>query len=74
MLFSGTQYHRIEETITISTGFCAVDSDCALTDREIEKIANNAKNFAKAHGKNCIATYARESFEEKDLYVVGAVE
>ena len=68
---SGTKYHRIEETLTISIGFCNVDSDCALTDREIEKIANDAKSFAKAHGKNCVATYAHESFEETDLYIVG---
>lgn len=65
------RYPEINEVTTVSMGFCGVDSDCALTDRELEKKANTAKSFAKAKGKNCIATYASENFEEESLYIVG---
>jgi diguanylate cyclase (GGDEF)-like protein len=51
-------YADIEENTTISIGVCSVTSDCFLTDREILERANQAKNFAKSNGKNCIANYS----------------
>ena len=71
LAISSIGYHEINEVTTVSMGFCGVDSDCSLTNRELEKKANTAKSFAKAKGKNCIATYASENFEEESLYIVG---
>ena len=67
---SRLEYRDIREKTTVSIGFCCVDPDSPLTDRETEELANNAKNFAKDHGKNCIATYKGTSFETSELYVV----
>ena len=67
---SKLEYRDIVEKTTVSIGFCCVDPDSHLTDREIEELANNAKNFAKDHGKNRIATYKGTSFETSELHVV----
>jgi len=67
---SQLQYRGVEEQTTVSIGFCCVDPDSHLTDREIEELANRAKNFAKSNGKNCIATYSGTNFEDEDLFVV----
>jgi len=32
--------------------------------------AASAKKFAKKNGKNCIATYKKESFADEDLYII----
>lgn len=63
------KYQEVKESITISIGFCLVEPECYLTSREIEKKANEAKNFAKNSGKDCIATYKDENFELNSLYV-----
>jgi diguanylate cyclase (GGDEF)-like protein len=64
------KYRNVESSTTISIGFCHADSDCFLTDREIEERANKAKNFAKEKGKNRIATYKGANFADSDLHIV----
>lgn len=66
----GLEYIGIEEKVTVSMGFCYVDSDCWLTDREIERMACRAKNQAKKEeGKNCIAGYEGILYGEEDLRI-----
>jgi hypothetical protein len=62
------------EPTTISVGACVVHNACFLTDREAEERANRAKNYAKAHGKNCIATYEGELFRDEDIRIVAPRE
>jgi GGDEF domain-containing protein len=64
------EFPGVEERMTLSIGFCSIDSNCPLTDREIEKMANKAKSFAKAAGKNRLATYRDTQFHEKSLCVI----
>jgi hypothetical protein len=59
----------LNDRITISTGFCVVDGDCHLTNREIRMKANDAAVFAKNSGKNCVATFKGTSFRTEDLFV-----
>lgn len=66
---SNIEYREIENRTTVSIGFCCIDSDCPLTDREVEERANKAKNFAKDNGKNRIATYRGSRYENADLYI-----
>lgn len=66
---SNIEYREIESRTTVSIGFCCIDSDCPLTDREVEERANTAKNFAKDNGKNRIATYMGNRYERADLYI-----
>lgn len=49
---------------TVSIGVCCVPQDCWFTDREILKSADLAKNYAKSKGKNCIAKYRDDSFQD----------
>lgn len=63
------QYPGIRERTTVSIGFYSVDSDCLLTDREIERRINRAKKFAKENGKNCIATYKDDESDELRVVV-----
>ncbi|MDZ4796957.1 MAG: GGDEF domain-containing protein [Bryobacteraceae bacterium] len=51
------EYPDIKAKTTVSIGMCVVESDCPLTDRELRDRANQAKQFAKEQGRNCIATY-----------------
>lgn len=51
------KYPEIAAATTVSIGVCVAEADCPLTDRELRERANQAKNFAKVRGKNCIATY-----------------
>jgi diguanylate cyclase (GGDEF)-like protein len=67
---SEIRYAGIDGVTTVSVGFCYVDADCLLTDREIEARANKAKNFAKKQGKNRIATFKGTAFEDGDLVIV----
>jgi len=61
----------IKERTTVSIGFCYVEPDCPLTDREIEERANKAKNYAKKPGgKNCIATYSGTQFDPDSLHII----
>jgi diguanylate cyclase (GGDEF)-like protein len=67
------EYRGIKEHTTISIGFCYVDADCYLTDREAEERANKAKDYAKQHGKNRIATYRGINFADSSLHIVSPV-
>lgn len=68
---SSVRYGDIPDTTTVSIGFCYVDADCPLTDREIEESANRAKNFAKRNAKNCIAMFRDTlNFGDEDLEIV----
>lgn len=50
------QFVGVDSRVTASIGMCVVDDNCFLTEREIIATANDAKQQAKASGKNCIAT------------------
>jgi GGDEF domain-containing protein len=63
-------YPDIKGTTTISVGLCVVDANCPLTDRELRDRANQAKKFAKEHGRNCIAAYKGPHFLPQELEVV----
>jgi diguanylate cyclase (GGDEF)-like protein len=67
-------YRGVAEPTTISVGACVVHNACFLTDREAEERANRAKNYAKQHGKNCIATYEGELFRDEDIRIVAPRE
>jgi hypothetical protein len=67
-------YRGVPERTTISVGACVIDSACFLTDREAEERANRAKNYAKQHGKDCIATYVGELFRDEDVRIVAPAE
>jgi diguanylate cyclase (GGDEF)-like protein len=63
--FLGTQ-----RTITVSVGLCVADRDCFLTDGELLQKAEQAKNFAKKQGRDCVAGYAGKLFDESELRVL----
>jgi diguanylate cyclase (GGDEF)-like protein len=65
-------YPAIPEKTTVSIGLCMADSECHLTDRELLDRANRAKQFAKAKGKNRIATYNGPHFIAQELEIVPA--
>jgi diguanylate cyclase (GGDEF)-like protein len=64
------EYQTIGERPTVSIGFCVIDPDCYLTEREIEEKAAKAKDYAKTHGKNCVATHRSAQLVEEELFVV----
>jgi len=61
------QYSATSKRTTVSVGFCEVEPDSAWTEHEILARANAAKAFAKASGKDRVATYRNGS---EDLHVV----
>jgi diguanylate cyclase (GGDEF)-like protein len=68
------KYPGVSERTTVSIGFCYVDPDCSLTDCEAMERANDAKKFAKDHGRNCIATFRDDRFDKDSLYIVGRAQ
>lgn len=54
---SELRYFDTSEQTTVSIGLCLAGPECPLTDRELRERANEAKEFAKKNGKNCIAIY-----------------
>jgi diguanylate cyclase (GGDEF)-like protein len=64
------KYPEVDGSTTVSIGVCLAGPDCPLTDRELRDRANQAKKFAKEHGKNCIATYEGPRFFQEELRVV----
>lgn len=64
------KYPDIDGSTTVSIGVCLAEPDCPLTDRELRDRANQAKKFAKEHGKNCLATYEGLRFVSDELRVV----
>ena len=63
-------YFGIEERIEVSIGIFEVNENSIQTDREVEERAAFAKNFAKNKGKNCIATFKDQDYEDNAVYVV----
>ena len=55
--------------ITVSIGLCTIAADAILTDAEVQRKANKAKEFAKKSGKNCIAMSKSPFFLEKNLHI-----
>lgn len=70
MAVQNLTYRGVDEHTTVSIGMCCLPPDCFLTDREAESRANAAKNFAKEHGKNRIASYRGSLFRPDDLFIV----
>lgn len=70
-------YPQIERSLTVSIGVCFADPECHLTNRELQQMANFAKERAKGTpdekakgaGKNRIAYYPSNSFRESDLVI-----
>jgi diguanylate cyclase (GGDEF)-like protein len=68
------QYPGINDKTTVSIGFCYLDSDSYLTDREAEERANKAMSFAKQQGgKNCVATFLKSRFDDDSLRIVSPI-
>jgi diguanylate cyclase (GGDEF)-like protein len=63
-------YHGTDKAITVSVGLCFADWDCHLTDEELLRKAERAKNFAKEKGKDQIAGYAGRLFDESELRIL----
>lgn len=68
-----TTYPEIDRKITVSMGFCYIDANSHFTDREVLKMANDAKAYAKANGRDCLATYKDSRFEKDSLITVGSL-
>lgn len=64
------KFFEIKKRIAVSIGIFEVSENCIQTDHEVEERAASAKKFAKKNGKNCIATYKKESFADEALYVI----
>src|SRR5262249_23352978 len=67
---AGLEYPDIKGRTTVSIGLCIAEPDCPLTDRELRDRASQAKQFAKGHGRNCIATWSGPRFIPSELAVV----
>jgi diguanylate cyclase (GGDEF)-like protein len=65
------RFRGTDKTITVSVGLCIADPDCFLTDGELLQKAEQAKNFAKKEGRDRIAGYAGQLFDENELRVLG---
>jgi diguanylate cyclase (GGDEF)-like protein len=70
---AAVKYPEIKGATTVSIGVCIAGPDCPLTDRELRDRANQAKKFAKDHGKNCISTYEGPRLVPAELRVVRPV-
>jgi diguanylate cyclase (GGDEF)-like protein len=67
-------YRNIPRAPTVSLGLVVVDTDCALSDREVEERANRAKSHAKATRKGSIAGYSGARFRDEELTLEEVVE
>lgn len=63
-------YFAIDKRTEVSVGIFEVSENSIQTDREVEERAAFAKNFAKNNGKNCIATFKDQDYEDNAVYVV----
>jgi diguanylate cyclase (GGDEF)-like protein len=59
-----------ERGITVSVGLCVADRDCFLTDGELLQKAERAKNFAKKEGRDRVASYSGQLFDERELLIL----
>ena len=66
---SGLEYEGINEKTTVSMGVCCIPPNCRYTDNQVLRFAEVAKNFAKQRGKDCIAKYPEDSFQEDSLAI-----
>jgi diguanylate cyclase (GGDEF)-like protein len=64
------RFYGTELTVTVSIGVSIADRNCHLTDEELRKKAEQAKNFAKKEGRNRIAGYIGRLFDETELRVL----
>ncbi len=65
-------YGGIKENTTVSIGLVCVTEDCHFTNRELLGKASAAKAYAKAHGRNCIATYSTPFLHGDELRITEA--
>ena len=63
------KYFDIDKDPTVSIGICEINESCYLTDHETEEKAAAAKDFAKSHGRNCIALYKEATPTESSLII-----
>lgn len=63
-------YFAIDEHTEVSVGIFEVSENSIQTDREVEERAAFAKNFAKNNGKDCIATFKDQGYEDNTVYAV----
>lgn len=67
---AGLRCAGVDKPITFSAGLSVADRDCFLTDSELLQKAEQAKNFAKGQGRNCVAGYEGRLFDEGELRVL----
>lgn len=63
-------YHGIDRRPTVSIGIVEVNSDCILTNPEIEEKAADAKQHAKENGRNRVAGYKDSGYTNQDLEIL----
>ena len=63
-------YLGTEKRITLSVGLCIADRDCFLTDEELLERGERAMAFEKEKGRNRIAGYTGNLFEDQALAVL----
>jgi hypothetical protein len=51
-----------------------VETECPLTDGELLDRASQAKQYAKDHRKNCIASFKGPRFVVEELQVISPTE
>ena len=61
------RYPQVGDTLTVSIGLCVLEVDSFLTDREAQHRANQAKNYAKQAGRDCIASFVGPLYRDDDL-------
>jgi diguanylate cyclase (GGDEF)-like protein len=75
---SRLEYPDVARNLTVSIGVCTADLDCPLTNRELQEMANRAKEKAKGSeeekkwgtGRNRIAAYQGNTFRDEDIKIV----
>ena len=66
----GDLSYQVTGRTTVSIGVCYVGADCALTDRELRERAGEAMQYAKAKGRNQIASYRPTGYRDEDLQIL----
>lgn len=67
---SKLEYHLITERPTVSIGVIEIDKSTYMTNYEIEKLAVEAKNKAKANGINTIAYFNQGSVDPSKIEIL----
>lgn len=63
------EYEKTKKRTTVSMGFVVIEPDCPLSNADLIHRAKKAKNYAKASGRDCLATYCDSSFEDTKLII-----